>query len=110
MNNVRDYQDDLAVNKKTLPVRFGLKFGQRFHAVLLMGSYVAVTAFVILGMLPPYSLVVWLTFPLALHNVRLVLAATDRKVFVIGIKRTSFLHLQFGVVLTLGILIAVIMQ
>jgi 1,4-dihydroxy-2-naphthoate octaprenyltransferase len=106
MNNVRDYQDDLAVNKKTLPVRFGVKFGQRFHAVLLMGSYVAVTLCALVGLLPLYSLAVWITFPLAFSNVRAVLTATDRRVFMVGIKRTSLLHLQFGVVFSLAIVIA----
>src|SRR6266571_537558 len=47
MNNVRDYQDDLAVHKLTLPVRFGQVFGKRFHAFLLFGSYVAVSLFVL---------------------------------------------------------------
>src|SRR2546421_10534884 len=32
MNNVRDYQEDLAVEKRTLPVRFGLMFGRWYHA------------------------------------------------------------------------------
>src|SRR5689334_5154883 len=64
MNNVRDYQDDLAVQKKTLPVRFGQVFGQRYHAFLLIGSYVAVSLFVLLRLLPLYSLAVWITFPL----------------------------------------------
>jgi 1,4-dihydroxy-2-naphthoate octaprenyltransferase len=109
MNNVRDYQDDLAVNKRTLPVRFGLKFGQGFHAALLMGSYVAVTLFALVGVLPLYSLAVWLTFPLAFGNVRSVLGATDRRAFIIGIKRTALLHLQFGVVFTLAIVVASIM-
>jgi 1,4-dihydroxy-2-naphthoate octaprenyltransferase len=106
MNNVRDYQDDLAVNKKTLPVRFGLKFGQRFHATLLIGSYIATTVFVLLGLLPWLSLLVWLTFPLAFSNVHSVLNATDRKAFIVGIKRTSMLHLVFGVVFSSAILIA----
>jgi 1,4-dihydroxy-2-naphthoate octaprenyltransferase len=110
MNNVRDYQDDLAVNKKTLPVRFGLKFGQRFHAVLLMGSYVATTLFVLVGLLPFTSLLVWLSFPLAFKNVRAVLTATDRKVYVVGIKRTSLLHLVFGVLLTVSFVIAAILH
>jgi 1,4-dihydroxy-2-naphthoate octaprenyltransferase len=108
MNNTRDYQDDLAVHKRTLPVRFGQVFGQRFHACLLLGSYVAVTIFVVVRLLPLYSLVVWITFPLALSNVRSVLMATDRKAFVIGIKRTAMLHLQFGAMLALGIGVAAI--
>jgi 1,4-dihydroxy-2-naphthoate octaprenyltransferase len=110
MNNVRDYQDDLAVNKRTLPVRFGLRFGQRYHAALLIGSYVAVTLFALLRVLPIYSLAVWLTFPLAFTNVQAVLHATDRKAFIIGIKQTSLLHLQFGVVLALAIMIAAIVH
>jgi len=110
MNNTRDIQDDIAVHKMTLPVRFGQIFGQRFHAFLLCGSYVAVTIFVILRMLPFFSLLVWITFPLAFTNVRSVLTATDRMAFAIGIKRTSMLHLQFGVVLALGIVIAIILR
>src|SRR5260370_29486491 len=89
MNNVRDYQDDLAVQKRTLPVRLGLKFGQRLHASLLMGSYVVITIFALAGLLPLYTLAAWLTFPLALRNVRAVLGATERKGFIIGIKQSS---------------------
>src|SRR6266516_3076679 len=110
MNNVRDYQEDLAVHKRTLPVRFGQLFGQRYHAALLLGSYLAVSIFAIVGLLPLYSLIVWLTFPLAFKNIRAVLAATERKVFVIGTKRTALLHLQFGVVLALGIVVAALMH
>lgn len=105
MNNVRDYQDDLLVRKYTLPVRFGQLFGVRYHAFLLFGSYAAVTVFVLAGLLPLFSLLVWLTFPLAFSNVRSVLSANERRVYAIGIKRTSMLHLQFGVMLALGILI-----
>jgi len=103
MNNVRDYQDDLAVNKKTLPVRFGLKFGQFFHAALVIGSYVATTIFALVGLLPLTTLAVWLTFPLAFINVRSVLTASERRAFVVGIKQTSLLHLTFGIVLALAI-------
>ncbi len=73
-----------------------------------MGSYVVVSLFVLFRLLPIYSLAVWITFPLAFSNVRAVLTATDRRVFAIGIKRTSALHLQFGVMLALGIVVATI--
>ena len=108
MNNVRDYQDDLTVNKKTWPVRFGLKFGQFFHAALLIGSYVATTFFALVGLLPLTALAVWLTFPFAFINVRSVLTARERRAFVVGIKQTSLLHLMFGVVLALAIVLAAI--
>ncbi|HEU5227812.1 MAG TPA: 1,4-dihydroxy-2-naphthoate octaprenyltransferase, partial [Ktedonobacteraceae bacterium] len=106
MNNVRDYQDDLAVHKKTLPVRFGLRFGQQLHAMLLGGSYLVVILFTLLGVLPIYSVAVLLTFPLAYSNIRSVLGATDRKAFIVGIKYTAMLHFQFGVVLALAIAVA----
>ncbi len=105
MNNVRDYQDDLAVNKKTLPVRFGLKFGQFFHATLVIGSYVATTIFALVGLLPLTTLVVWLTFPFAFSNVRSVLTASDRRAFVVGIKQTALLHLVFGVCISLALFV-----
>ncbi|HEX7735652.1 MAG TPA: 1,4-dihydroxy-2-naphthoate octaprenyltransferase [Ktedonobacteraceae bacterium] len=105
MNNVRDYQEDRLVHKLTLPVRFGQTFGRWYHTCLLLGSYLAVTAFVALRWLPVFSLAVWLTFPLAFLNVRSVLTATDRKAFIMGIKRTSALHLQFGLLLAIGLLL-----
>lgn len=106
MNNTRDYEDDLKVHKRTLPVRFGRRFGQRYHATLLIGAYVATTLFALVGLLPLITLGVWLTFPLAYTNVRDVLAATERRAFMIGIKRTSQLHLVFGATLALTILLA----
>src|SRR5579885_3483184 len=108
MNNMRDYADDLAVQKRTLPVRFGQRFGQIFHAVLLIGCYVAVTIFALTGILPLFSLLVWITFPLAFSNVRSVLTATERRAFITGIKRTAMLHFQFGAVFALAIVLAII--
>lgn len=105
MNNVRDYQDDLAVNKKTLPVRFGLKFGQFYHTALVMGSYMTITIFALMGLLPLITLTVWLTFPFAFLNVRSVLTASDRRAFIVGIKQTSLLHLAFGMCFSLALLV-----
>ena len=110
MNNTRDYKDDVAVNKRTLPVRFGQKFGQRFHAFLLFGSYGAVTVFALTHLLPLFSLAVWLTFPPAFQNVRAVLQATDRSTFVVGIKKTAQLHLIFGVALSLAVVLAIFVK
>jgi 1,4-dihydroxy-2-naphthoate polyprenyltransferase len=106
MNNVRDYQEDYQVHKLTLPVRFGQTFGVWYHTSLLCGSYLTVTLFVLFHWLPVYSLLVWITSPLAFLNIRAVLSAVDRQAFIIGIKRTSMLHFQFGIVLALGLLLA----
>lgn len=110
MNNVRDYQEDLRVQKMTLPVRFGRRFGVWYHTCLLFGSYLAVTLCALLNWLPLWSLLVWITFPLAFLNVRLVLHAVERKEFLLGMKRTSLLSMQFGVVLALGLLLAILLR
>lgn len=106
MNNVRDYEDDFAVNKKTIPVRFGLRFGQLYHTALLIASYVTTTLFVLFGLLPLAALAVWLTCPLAFRDIALVVRARDRKAFITGVKLTSLLHLVFGLVLAIAIMLA----
>lgn len=106
MNNVRDYEDDLAVQKHTIPVRFGRQFGIKYHAALLYGAYVATTVFCLFRVLPLTALVVWVTLPLAYQIVTSTMRAKDRRAFVQGIKRTSLLHLLFGVALAGGIVLA----
>jgi 1,4-dihydroxy-2-naphthoate polyprenyltransferase len=106
MNNVRDYEDDLAVNKRTIVVRLGKPFGRWYHAALLAGAYVATTSFALAGTLPLATLAVWVTFPLAFIIIRTALAATDRRAFVTGIKQTSLLHLLFGLMLAAALIVA----
>ncbi|MDE3231198.1 MAG: 1,4-dihydroxy-2-naphthoate octaprenyltransferase, partial [Chloroflexota bacterium] len=117
MNNVRDYADDLAVGKRTLPVRFGRAFGVRYHATLLLLAYVTTTCFVILGVgashsplaLPWPALLAWLTFPAALRNIRSVAAASERDPALrLAVQRTAGLHFQFCALLALGIALAAI--
>lgn len=110
MNNVRDYQEDLAVNKLTLPVRFGLRFGQGFHAFLVLGSFVALVLGVIVHLLPLLSLLALLILPVAIVNVRSVWRATDRQPFIKGTKTTAILHLQFGLAFTIGILLSTLLH
>jgi 1,4-dihydroxy-2-naphthoate octaprenyltransferase len=110
MNNVRDYEDDLAVHKQTIVVRFGRRFGQRYHAALIYSAYAATTVFALVGLLPLTTLCVWVTFPLANASAHAVLTATERQAFVVGIKRASLLHLAFGVTLALGLVGAAIIQ
>jgi len=100
----------LRVRKMTLPVRFGRRFGVWYHTCLLFGSYLAVTLCALLNWLPLWSMIVWITFPLAFLNVRLVLHAVERKEFLLGMKRTSLLSMQFGVVLALGLLVAILVR
>ncbi len=105
MNNTRDREDDAAVGKKTLPVRFGLRFGQCFHATLILGAYAAVILGWFFRWLPWESFLVFASLPFALHNVRLVLKGGPRTVYMSAIRQTSLLHLLFGALLAGGLLL-----
>lgn len=110
MNNIRDYQDDLAVQKKTVVVRLGQEFGKRYHATLIIGAFVAVTVLSLVHLLPLLSLVAWLSLPTAYTHLRSVLPTSDRRVLMRGMKQISALHLQFGLAMALGITIAALLH
>jgi len=110
MNNIRDYQDDLAAQKKTLVVRFGLEFAKRYHATLIIGAFVAVTLFSFVHLIPLFSLAALLALPTAYTHLRAVLPTADRRVFMRGMKQISALHLQFGLAMALGISIAALIH
>jgi 1,4-dihydroxy-2-naphthoate octaprenyltransferase len=110
MNNIRDYEEDRAVHKLTLPVRLGQTFARRYHALLILGSYLAVSLFALAGLLPLHTLVVWISFPPAFITIRSVLSASERTAFILNFKRTALLHLEFGLLLALGIAAATLLR
>ncbi len=110
MNNIRDYEDDLAVHKQTIVVRFGRDIAKSYHTALIAGAYLAVTVFAFGHLLPYLSLLVWLCVLTATGHLRAILPATDRKVYMRGMRQISALHLQFGLLLALGITLATLLH
>lgn len=45
INNLRDIESDTRAGKKTIPVRFGKAFGVKYHQILLVLSFIAITLF-----------------------------------------------------------------
>ncbi len=110
MNNLRDYPDDLAVDKRTVPVRFGQSFGRRYQVALVLGAYVVASVFALVGLLPLLALGVWITLPLALKIVHTSLFATERKAFMAGMRDISRLHLLFGATLAACVAVAALLR
>ncbi len=106
INNIRDYADDKAVDKRTIPVCFGLPFARRYQQVLVLGAYVVTTVVAAVGLLPLLTLAVWVTIVPALRHLQTVRTATDRLALRFGTKQVAMLHLQFGVALALSILVS----
>lgn len=60
-NNLRDFDQDSLVNKRTLVVRFGEKFGRSLYSACILGSLILIPIFCILNLLPQYTLITLLS-------------------------------------------------
>src|SRR5690606_4584127 len=55
--NLRDYEQDKSVNKKTLIVRYGENFGRSLYSCCIIGSLALIPMFCILELLPKITLI-----------------------------------------------------
>ncbi len=104
VNNVRDRETDVIAGKRTLPVRFGLRFGIAQYRVLLGLAYATPLALFSTGQLDVWALLPALTLPLALRCARSI--ARDRgAVLNAALARTGALLLLHGVLLAVAIVL-----
>jgi 1,4-dihydroxy-2-naphthoate octaprenyltransferase len=68
INNMRDYENDMASGKNSLVVKLGLKKAFVYHCLLIVGAFVCLTVFLILKGTPFYTYAFWLLFPLFLKD------------------------------------------
>ncbi|MDQ7820946.1 MAG: 1,4-dihydroxy-2-naphthoate octaprenyltransferase [Armatimonadota bacterium] len=97
VNNLRDLRTDRERGKRTLATVLGPR-GTRIHlAALLVGTYAAVGAGVLLSRLPPASLVVALTIPQAVRLWQAVRAGGDPLTLTQrGVREAASLHGRVG--------------
>lgn len=69
-NNARDIKHDGVVNIKTFAMQLGIKKSIAYYTALCVGSYLLIIVAVVLGVLHPLSLIVLLSLPLMLKNIR----------------------------------------
>lgn len=103
VNNVRDHETDRLVGKRTIPAMFGRAVGVAEYGILLMGAYVIAWWMVWGQQVSAWSLLVFLTFPIAV-----VLIVHLRKyrgpVLNQTLSRTAKLLFVFSVLFSVGIL------
>jgi len=109
-NNIRDYEADKSVNKRTTTVIFGLPFAKKEYAFLVFGAYVGVALLVITGIAPPFAIIALLTLPQAYPLVVMIYTETDPQRLHIAQGRTAQLHGKFGYALAAGWLLSVILM
>jgi 1,4-dihydroxy-2-naphthoate octaprenyltransferase len=71
-NNTRDIRDDGKANIKTQAMLLGINGAKVQYITLALGAYVAVALMVAFGMLHPLTLLVVLTLPIALKNIKIM--------------------------------------
>ena len=110
-NNIRDIKFDGRFGIKTLPILIGEKLSKYFYYFLVLGAYASIIIFVLTGLLPWFALLNFITLPTALKLIRMLKNIPEGNIerFHYGTKHnvmTAQLNMQFGLTLTLGLLIA----
>ncbi|MEO6197889.1 MAG: 1,4-dihydroxy-2-naphthoate polyprenyltransferase [Dehalococcoidia bacterium] len=104
VNNLRDIATDQRAGKRTLAVRLGDRATRWQYVLLILGAYVAPPALILAGASAGVALAA-LSLPLAAGLCRSVLSGTCGRDLNPVLKRTARLHLVFGALLALGLLL-----
>lgn len=106
VNNLRDLDNDRAKGKRTLATWIGRRATRLHYLALLALAYLSVMAGVAVRTLPPATLLVLLTVPAARRAWAIVWTEEDPLPLTLGgIRVTAQLHMQIGVLLSLGLLL-----
>ncbi len=107
VNNLRDIATDRAAGKQTLAVRLGAGGARWEYALCLTLAYLAPLVFILIGRLPLWSGLYWLSLPWALQLLRDVWRDEGRP-FNQALAGTGRLTLIYGVLFSLGMILAIL--
>jgi 1,4-dihydroxy-2-naphthoate polyprenyltransferase len=102
-NNLRDIENDRARGKVTLSTIGGRPFADYMLWALVLGSYAVVAVCAVVGELGAGSLIVLASLPAAFMTLR-VLEETESRALNALVRNSARLHMQFGMLLALGLL------
>lgn len=106
-NEWRDITDDARMGMATLAIRYGRKAAYYGYVSLVVGAYMTLSVAVLLGWLPPASLLAMLSMPLLVRQLRDAdLGATGQQRAIAKIDlETAQLHAAFGFLMILGLML-----
>ena len=110
-NNLRDIQHDTGARIRTVANVVGPQRARIWYYLLVICAYVAVILMVVADILSPWSLLVFITAPLAIRNLSLVHRSDPEHAQVIAVMDvlTAQLHLAFGLLLILSIFVSAVL-
>jgi 1,4-dihydroxy-2-naphthoate octaprenyltransferase len=104
-NNIRDLISDRRGGRRTLPVVFGREVAILVYRALLLEAYLAVAVLIAFGVVPPECALVFPSVFAALRLWRDVASYSTPSRLDPVVKRTAGLHLVFGLLYSVGVLI-----
>jgi 1,4-dihydroxy-2-naphthoate octaprenyltransferase len=107
-NNLRDIIHDRGAHIKTFAGLMGGGYAKAEYIFLIVGAYIIVVALVLFKVLSPWSFIVFLSLPPAIKNlsqIRGVHVEDTSKIAMLDVQ-TAQLHLMFGLLLSVSILIS----
>jgi 1,4-dihydroxy-2-naphthoate octaprenyltransferase len=104
-NNIRDMNSDRRGGRRTLPIVLGREVGVLVYRALLLESYVAAVALMAFDVVPLECALVFLSASAALRLWRDIGVTTTPERLDPVVKRTAGLHLAFGLLYTVGVLL-----
>ncbi len=103
VNNVRDIATDRIAGKRTLAVILGPRLARLHFVLTIIAAYVAAAALWLLGEFSAWTLLAFLSLPLAWAPTAAVLAQSEGPALNVALKNTARLHLVFGLLLAVGV-------
>jgi 1,4-dihydroxy-2-naphthoate octaprenyltransferase len=106
VNDLRDIDEDRQTGKVTPISCFGAGFGLLMFLLLVAGAYGGVLLWVVVSPALFPLLLVLLALPKAWSTTRLIRSGNTRATLNQALRRSAQLHLQFGILLALGLMIS----
>jgi 1,4-dihydroxy-2-naphthoate polyprenyltransferase len=106
VNDLRDIEEDRQMGKMTPVSRFGAGFGLGTFVLLIAGAYLSVLLWVVARPAVFPMLLVLLALPQAFATTRLIRSGGSRTSLNQALRGSAELHLQFGVLLALGLVVS----
>ena len=104
VNNLRDRENDARVGKRTLAVRFGVRFTRAEYVFLCITAYGLIAAGISLSIFSAWTSIVILTLPFAIMECKAILTKAGGELNP-HLGGTARLELLFGVLFCVGVIL-----
>lgn len=108
-NNLRDLDSDRAKGKRTIATFIGRRPANWEYYLLISGTYIALALMVATKVAPWPVLIALLTLPAAVRAVRFTARTAQPRKLNYLLRDTALLHMRFGALLAVGLLVALVL-